>query len=264
MKFNKFLIGLAALAISAIHLQALDTFNSFSGGGTAINAGTNYLIIPGQGFNNPGGGNVAGNTVVNFLSYRGFSANPITLQSYYSTNKVALVASNSLGANNASIFTGTTTNYIALYSIASGLPAVGGFVTNLISSPVGITNANAVFILYHLGAADWRLANEYLVGVGNAATTIQVTNKVGTVLVLQPVVFTTTPAYACLDGDELYQETSAGAAAISVPSSATAVNNLGGLGGGVLSFGKSKPSLLVISSAGAGTNTIDAANAVSQ
>ncbi|MDE2105958.1 MAG: hypothetical protein KGL39_52535, partial [Patescibacteria group bacterium] len=146
MKFNKFLIGLAALAIGVINLPAaLASFNAFSGGGTAINAGTNYVILPGQGLANPGNGASAGTTVANFLAYRGFSANPITLQSYFTTNQVALVASNSLGANNANIFTGTTTNYIMLYTINAGLPAVGGFVTNTVNYATGITNAGAVF-----------------------------------------------------------------------------------------------------------------------
>lgn len=260
MKFNKVLIGLAALAVSVINLQAIDTFNSFSTAGTAINAGTNYAIIPGEGFNNPSGSSSAGNTVLNFLNASGLSTNAITLTSYYSTNRTVIISTNSLGVNNGVITTGGTTNYVVLQTVGSGLPAVGGLVTNKAIPGTNGFTVGTICVLHHGGFQDWRVADEYEVIANNASPVVVTTNAAGSVITLQPLIYSVAPTYPCLDGDELYAEVAG--ASISMASSATTPTTI--IGPGILSGGKAKPFLLYLVSAGAGSNTINAVNAVSQ
>lgn len=240
-------VGLAILT-SITPLMAASQFAVICNNGTAINAGTNYCVIPAEGLAN------GGDAILTFISCRGFSANPITLQSYYSTNRLVLVSSNSLGANNSNIFTGTTTNYFLYQTISQGLPAVGGFVTNTLSNPLGIL-AGSVMVLSHLNPVTYRTSDEYLTAALTNSAFVTTTNTAGTVEVLWPIVYNQTPAYIVNDGDLLYLETAGGA--ISIASSATTPTTFSNQGG-VLSGGRNKPFLLTIASAGAGTNTIDA------
>ena len=230
MKKLKFLgIGLACL-VGITSLKA-ESFNVFSTAGTAVNTGTNYAIIPGEGFLN------AGNTVVTFLSCRVLCTAGGTLQSYYSTNKTYIVNTNGYTPSLPNL--GSTTNYVAS---TNGLAA------------------NTICVLSHLNPANYRQADEYVV-VSSFPAPILTTNALGNVLTALPVVFTTAPVWPVNPGDILYQETAGASISIANQGVITPTTLTGP---GILEGGKQKPFLLVLSSAANATNTIDSATASNQ
>jgi len=202
----KKLLVIIGLAIVSITSQAQNNLYGgvagFATSGTALNAGTNYAILPGYSGAN-------GSTpLITFLSMRGLSTTPITLQAYNVASTSFVTSTNT-----------STTNFV---NSTNGYVAGNWIVINHTTQPT-VQESEARLI-----------------------SAVQNTNQ---------VVTTSAFTYPAIPGDVTYQE-SAGAL-ISVATSATPTTITGN---GILSGQAGNPLLLVISSTGAGTNTIDAVN----
>jgi len=106
-KIMKKLIVIGLALVAGITSQAQNNLfggvSGFATGGTAINAGTNWAVLPGYSGAN-------GSTpLVTFLSVRGNAATPITLQSYYVSSSTFATATNTTTTN----FVNSTNGFVA-------------------------------------------------------------------------------------------------------------------------------------------------------
>ncbi len=207
-------IGLAIAMVSvtawSLPLGTETRIELFASGGTAMNLGTNYVIVPSQSAN-------GGTPVVTYLAIRAFSGASInsTFAAYYSTNQTVITLTNTTGLER----------------------------TNIVASTNGFAPGQLV-VWQHNGQNALALRNQYEM---LKVSTIQNTNQ---------IVFDTAPVNPCQVGDTINQET---VGPTIVPTSLTSTATTF-TGEGIVSGQPGEPLLLLLSSAGLGTNTIDAVN----
>lgn len=270
-KVSVFLVGLLLIVGSVINLEAQAGigFSEYAIGGTAVNTGTNWAIIPadlaGQQQNSQGI-TVSPHPVVNFLAMRGLAASgTITLQTFYSTNMLVL---DSLGASGNLV-----TNFVAW-------PNTNGFAANtwcvLKHAPwtnsVTVTNVmygqtNIITSSVPAKYAD-QIADEavYVSAFGNGLiyTTNTLNNwpvngETNSIITTNlSVVFQNAPLQVVHPNDQLYVETPGAAIAVLSQGLVTTFPANGLIN---LSGERRKPMLLTLVGSAASTNTIDSVNA---
>lgn len=99
----KYIIGLLAVFAVISANAAVEDFVVFSTGGTAVNLGTNYVIIPSQSRS-------GGAPVIKGLTCRVSITGGATLQAFYSTNQTTIVATNVIGLERTN-FVGSTNGF---------------------------------------------------------------------------------------------------------------------------------------------------------
>jgi hypothetical protein len=198
---NKTFVALAVMA-SVVVASAQDVgFSVFSASGTAINAGTNYAVIPAKSKN-------GGEAAVTYLNVNGLSANAITLTSYASTNQTVAVSASSS-------------------------------TTNVVNSTNGFVVGNWVVIQHTALPARFQCEAAII-------SSMDLTNH---------IVLVTTPVNAVAAGDIINAEVPWQTIPIASSATAREISNANG----IISGQRTEPLLLTIISAGAGTNTINAA-----
>ena len=92
MKFIKTILTLGLLAVGlTVHAQNIG-FSAFCAQGTAINAGTNYAIIPADS-------KTGGEPSVTYINVNSLSVNPCAVATYVSTNQTTAIATNTTTTN---------------------------------------------------------------------------------------------------------------------------------------------------------------------
>lgn len=113
MKIIKYMVITALLSLafnaSAVTRFSAENWVAYAGGGTAVNLGTNYVIIPTQSKN-------GGQPVIRGLTCRVLLTGGATLQSYFSTNQTVITATNILGQER--------TNFVVFTNGFTGAQAV--------------------------------------------------------------------------------------------------------------------------------------------
>jgi len=167
-KIMKKLIVIGLALVAGITSQAQNNLfggvSGFATGGTAINAGTNWAVLPGYSGAN-------GSTpLVTFLSVRGLSPSPITVTGYWITNSTFATATNT-----------TTTNFV---NSTNGFVAGGWVVINHTTLPTMIeSEARLISAVQNTNQVVFNTAATYPVVPGdqifveNAGATISIASS---------------------------------------------------------------------------------------
>lgn len=230
MKFKNILLAIGLAIASVIQASAQFGFSAFSVNGTAVNAGTNYAIIPAEAaaeFNDSQGRPTPGMPIVTYVSVRASGIgeqNSVTLSALVSTNATVLTTNSYPGNTNTitGVFIGATNSVIN---------------TNYFAP-------NTWAVIHHQNVEP-RFANE-----AQFILQVQLTNQ---------IVFSNQPAMAIAVGDQIYSMVTAGVINVTTNLTPTASFSAPAVFAGQ----RRKPFLLILAnSAGVGTNTIDTASAL--
>lgn len=214
-------IGLALL--TSITSQAQQAPSQYATTGTAVNSGTNWLVIPAES-------GLYGTPVLTFLSVNALSTGSPALQQYINTNNPTGACATFNLTNSPGL---TTTNFV---TSTNGFTPPYWAVIHHQNQPLQVQD-EAVYVLSHPATLSTN-------GAGNIS---------------YPLQFQNAPLINPQPGDSLYVYQVKGAA-INFSSSTSPATPISGPG--ILTGQSKQPMLLVIQSGStAGTNTINAANA---